>query len=180
MIIIGRHILSVIGCVLLFTTIFFSGCVQELASTTPGDINFSFVTLDGETKQLSDYYGTVILLDLMGVQCSPCQQEMFELKKISEKYSADQLAIVSINVWVHYGETASLVQELIDVFHEQADIELDWTFGLDDTSGSIFNTYTQGGVPTIHIIDKNGNLYESYYSYTSYSALIAKLDELIS
>ncbi len=170
----------IIVSVLLLVISFFSGCVQETSSTTSGDINFSFKTLDGQSKQLSDYYGKVILLDLMGARCQPCQQEMFELKKISENYSEDQLTILSIDVWVQYGESASLVQELIDAFREQAGIELDWTFGLDDASGSIFNKYTQGGVPSIHIIDKKGNLYESYYSYASYSTLTAKLDELLS
>ncbi len=180
MINIRKKVLSTICCIVLLVVAFFVGCTQEQIPTTSGDINFFFTALDGQTKQLSDYYGKVILLDLMGVQCSPCQQEMFELKKISENYSAEQLTIISINVWVYYGETASLVQELIDAFHEQVNIELDWTFGLDDASGSIFNNYTQGGVPTIHIIDKNGNLYESYYSYTPYSTLTEKIDELLS
>ena len=180
MINIRTNMVTIVVSVLLLVISFFSGCVEETTSTTSGDINFSFVTLDGQTKQLSDYYGNVILLDLMGVRCAPCQQEMFELKKISEQYSDEQLTMISINVWVHYGETASLVQELIDAFREQADVELDWTFGLDDASGSIFNEYTQGGVSTIHVIDKNGNLYESYYSYTAYSTLTVTIDELLS
>jgi thiol-disulfide isomerase/thioredoxin len=172
--------MSVIGCILLLVITLFSGCIQETTSTTSGDINFPFVTLDGQTKQLSDYYGKVIVLDLMGARCPPCQQEMFELKKISENYSHDQVTIISINVWVSLGENAALVQELIDAFDEQVGIELDWIFGLDDASATIGNAYTQGGVPTVHIIDQNGNLYYSHYEYTDYSTMASKIDELLT
>ena len=119
------------------------------------------------------------MLDLMGAGCQPCQFEMLELKKVSENYSHNDVAIVSIDVWIAMGETATHIQQLIAAFNDQLGIELDWTFGLDDTKGTLFNTYTQGGVPTIHILDREGNIYYSNYGYTAYSEIKEKIDELL-
>ncbi|MCX6662973.1 MAG: TlpA disulfide reductase family protein, partial [Euryarchaeota archaeon] len=120
----------------VFLTVF-AGCTEEKSNT--GE-DFSFTSLDGETKHLSDFYGKVIVLDCMAVNCQPCMFEMFELKKISENYSKNDVIILSIDVWVSSGETASMLQDTIDAFKNQVNMTLDWTFGLDDLQGTIQNT----------------------------------------
>lgn len=154
----------------------FTGCTQE-----SNDIreDFVFTTLDGETRHLSDFYGKVIVLDCMAVNCQPCMRQMFELKKISENYSKNDVCILSIDVWVSSGETASMLQDLIDAFKNQVDVTLDWTFGLDDSKGSIQNTYASTGVPTLYIFDIKGNIYYSHIGYESYTILTKKIDEAI-
>lgn len=162
---------------LILSVSLLSGCLES--SEDVDGVDFVFTTIDGEEKHLSDFYGKVIVLDLMGVGCAPCQYQMVELKKISENYSSGDVAIISIDVWVPT-ETAEDVQWLIEAFKEEGGIDLDWTFGLDDASGSIGDTYTEGGVPTIHIIDQKGNIYYSHYEYTDYSTIAAKIDELLT
>jgi thiol-disulfide isomerase/thioredoxin len=154
-----------------------TGCTEERNDT--GE-DFAFVTLDDETKQLSDFYGKVIVLDCMAVNCQPCMYQMFELKKISENYSKNDVAILSIDVWVSTGETASMLQETLVAFKDQAGLTLDWTFGLDDAQGTIQNTYAPEGVPTLYIFDKKGNIYYSHVGYESYTSLAVKLDEVLS
>ena len=164
----------------IFLLIFLSilaGCTEE--KNDIGD-DFSFITLDDETKHLSDFYGKVIVLDCMGVNCQPCMYQMFELKKISENYSKNDVAILSIDVWVSNGETASMLQEMINEFKSQVNITLDWTFGLDDLQGTIENTYASEGVPTLYIYDKKGNIYYSHVGYEDYSVLISKIDEVLN
>jgi hypothetical protein len=105
---------------------------------------------------------------------------MFELKKISENYSKNDVTILSIDVWVSSGETASLLQDTIDAFKNQVNMTLDWSFGLDDLQGTIQNTYASAGVPTLYIFDKKGNIYYSHVGYEEYSSLAAKLDEVLA
>jgi thiol-disulfide isomerase/thioredoxin len=165
---------------LVFLFIFlivFAGCTEE-KSTTGED--FSFTTLDGETKHLSDFYGKVIVLDCMAVNCQPCARQILELKKISENYSVDEVMILSIDVWVAGGENADLLGQYIAAFHDQLDMDLNWTFGLDDTNGTIQNVYAPQGVPTLYILDKNGNIYYSHVGYEDYSVLASKLDQVLS
>jgi thiol-disulfide isomerase/thioredoxin len=177
MMISGIKKLPFLFVVLLFIfLLFFAGCTEEKNDT---DDDFSFRTLDGETKHLSDFYGKVVVLDCMAVNCQPCIYQMFELKKISENYSNNDVSLLSIDVWVSNGETASMLQDMIDAFENQANLTVDWTFGLDDAQGTIENTYASEGVPTLYIYDKKGNIYYSHVGYESYTDLEIKIDEAL-
>ena len=155
----------------------FSGCTEEKNPT--GD-DFSFITLDNEIKRLSDFTGKIVVLDCMAVNCQPCMYQMFELKKISENYSTNDVVILSIDVWVSNGENASMLQGLIDAFESQANLTLDWIFGLDDPEGTLENRYATQGVPSLYIYDKKGNIYYSHVGYESYTDLKIKIDEALS
>jgi thiol-disulfide isomerase/thioredoxin len=161
---------------LLFFLQVFSGCTEEKNDTRD---DFSFTTLDGEMKRLSDFYGKVVVLDCMAVNCQPCMYQMFELKKISENYSTDDVAILSIDVWVSDGETATMLQDMIKEFKNQVNVTLDWTFGLDDPEGTIENRYASEGVPSLYIYDKNGNIYYSHVGYEDYAVLASTIDEAL-
>ncbi len=165
-----------IALLVIFMPIF-SGCASKQNPT--GD-DFSFTTLDNEIKRLSDFTGKVIVLDCMAVNCQPCMYEMFELKKISENYSKDDVVILSIDVWVSNGENASMLQNLIHDFKSQANLTLDWTFGLDDPEGTIESRYATEGVPSLYIYDKKGNIYYSHVGYEPYEDLAIKINEAVN
>jgi len=158
----------------------FSGCLDSGPQQNDNGEDFAFKLLDGTTKHLKDYRGKIIVLDLMAVNCQPCIYEMLQLKEISNNYSKNQVVIISIDVWISLGETPELVSGLIDAFKQQVDIELDWTFGVDDINGTIANKYAPEGVPTLYIIDENGNIYYSHVGYEDYATLASKLDELLN
>ena len=147
-----------------------SGC--ENSQQNP-NVDFTFTTLDGHTKHLQDYYGKAIVLDLMGVNCQPCLQEMTQLKQIQTNYSQDMVTIISIDVWVSQGENASLLAQYIQYY------QLNWTFGLDDTRGTVGYTYAKSGIPTMYILDTKGNIYYTHVGYDSYSSLTSKLDQVV-
>ncbi len=164
-----------IALLVIFIPIF-SGCTGKQNPT--GD-DFSFTTLNNEIKRLSDFTGKVVVLDCMAVNCQPCMYQMFELKKISENYSKDDVVILSIDVWVSNGENASMLQNLLHDFKSQANLTLDWTFGLDDPEGTIESRYATEGVPSLYIYDKKGNIYYSHVGYEPYADLVVKIDEAL-
>ncbi len=165
---------------LLFLLLFIIGCNEQDADQNPGNgVNLSFTDFSGETRQLSEFYGTVIVVDLMAVNCQPCFYQILELQKVAENYSAEQVSIISIDVWVSYGETASLLQEYLDYIKNELGITLDWTFGLDDEQGTINNKYASEGVPTIVLFDQNGNVYYTHTGYEEYGELSTKINELL-
>jgi len=155
----------------------FSGCTEQ--STNGSGMDVTFTTLNGQTKHLHEYYGKIIVLDLMGANCQPCMYQMFELKKLSENYTRDQLTIISIDVWVSLGENAILLQQYLNAFKQQVNVSLDWTFGLDDTQGTITHQYASEGVPTLYILDTKGNVYYSHVGYEAYATLASTIDELL-
>ena len=162
----------------IFLVVMLSGCVNP-GQGNP-NVDFTFTTLNGQTKQLREYYGTVIVLDLMGVNCQPCAYEMTQLKQIQTNYSRSDVIIISVDVWISQGENASLLRQYIDTFQQQLQLELNWTFGLDDVKGTIGYTYARSGVPTLYILDKKGNIYYTHVGYDSYSTLASKLDAVLT
>ena len=149
-------------------------------NSVPYGKDFEFSILGGGKKSMADYQGKIVILDFMGANCGPCQKMMVVLKQLSMEYT--EIEIVSIDVWVMYGETADTIQQLLDLFSQEG-IELDWTFGYDDSSSSLYYEYANGGVPRIYVLDKNGNTYyvkDGYIDgYSDYSLLKEKVDELI-
>jgi len=130
-----------------------TGCLDS-SDDDEGD-NFIFNTLEGDTKQLIDYRGKIVILDLWATWCSPCQFQMTELKKIYENYSRNDLEIISVDIDPR--EDVELIQSFRYWFNETIGIELDWIFGMDN--GSISEKYMkEGAIPTLCIFDKKGKL----------------------
>jgi thiol-disulfide isomerase/thioredoxin len=168
-----RTILSIATLLILALT---TGCVQ-VKNTSAAD-DFMFTTLAGEQKNLSDYLGSPILIDFMGVNCPPCQQEMFVLNQLHHNYT--DLTIISIDVWTSQGENANSVQQLKDQFQTKYNILLDWTFALDDAQASLGHRFAADGVPHLYLYTKQGNLYYSHLGYEDYSTLATKVKDITS
>lgn len=188
----AKKLSLIVLLVLLFSLL--SGCFES--SEDKGE-DFVFTALDGTTKHLSDYRRKVVILDLMGASCPPCAIQMFELGKIYENYDSGDVVILSIDVWIVWGETSQDVRdfkagfscvspceaednfpnlylrELKEMYNKQDGIDLDWTFGLDDKSGSIFYKYVgeDKGVPTLCIFDQEGNLHFQHSGISVFSEI---------
>ncbi len=91
--------------------------------------------------------------------CTPCQIQMLELKKTYDNYDRDELEILSIDI--DQRETVYLVNNFLDAYKEQLNIELNWIFGMDDSS--IWEKYIlNGSIPTLYIFSQNGTIYYSH------------------
>ena len=175
------EILAVFILLILLTSLF-AGCLNDSSDKNMeyGE-NFEFTTVDGSRKHLSEYQGKIVILDFMGANCAPCQGMMMVLKQLSEDYP-DELEIVSIDVWIVLGETSETLQQFINLFKQEG-VDLDWTFGVDDKSGTLYYKYASSGVPIIYILDENGNIYYTRNGYkdgySDYLEFKEKIDELL-
>jgi thiol-disulfide isomerase/thioredoxin len=155
--------------------LFISGCTEE--KTLPTGDDFSFTTLTGETKHLSDYRGTVVILDMWATWCTPCQYQMLELRKIYQNYSRDDVEILSIDI--DQRETGQQIQSFLDQFRQYG-YELTWVFGEDD--GTVWDAYKvgDGGIPALCIFSRNGTLSFSHEGLAVYNEIPQEFpDDLI-
>ena len=150
-----------------------SGCNEN--STEDTGHNFDIILLDGSTIQLSDFRGKIVIMDLWAIWCQPCAAQLIELDILYDTYSRDDLEILSINIDLR--ESSQDIQDYIDSAKDY-DYDFEWIFGNDE--GSIWDDYQiSGGIPTLYIFDKKGNIYYSAEALHSNSDLAKKIDELL-
>ena len=141
-----------------------AGCVKE---ETKGE-DFSFITIDGEIKKLSDYRGKVIIVDFMATWCYPCHVEMEELKKIVEHYG-NNITVISISV-----SPTDNANKIKSTFGNYINY---WIFGMDRYG--IAENYSIEAIPTIYIVNGNGEIEFTHVGVISADELMQKIDELL-
>lgn len=77
----------------------FQGTAESLGEAP----DFTVTTFNNEEFTLSQHRGEVILLDIMGVGCPPCEMQMPELQKIKQE-KGEEITILSVDVY-YSGET---------------------------------------------------------------------------
>lgn len=111
----------------------------------------------GNTHTLSDYKGKVIFLNFWATWCGPCRNEMPDIQKLYEEYSAQggdaEVVILGI-AGPGIGQEGS-AEEIAGFMEENG-----YTYPvLMDTGGEMFTQYGISAFPTTFMIDKDGNVY---------------------
>lgn len=106
---------------------------------------FSLPTVDGKILSLVDFRGKPLILVFWRINCPSCEYQMPFLQAFHEKWSDDEIALVTINV----GEPPAMVAEYVS------------RHGLDfpvllDTRQQVAQTYGIVGVPFAFLIDAEG------------------------
>ncbi|MDG6228664.1 MAG: TlpA disulfide reductase family protein [Candidatus Thermoplasmatota archaeon] len=163
-----KNLLAVLSASLFLSLILLSGCTGTSdgndADQTDTGHNFSFTLLDGTVKQLKDYRGKVVIMDLWATWCSPCQYQMLELRKAYQFYPNDQFEILSINTDPR--ESVSLIQEFLDEFALYG-YDLDWVFAKQLDSLKDYNPSET--IPKLVIFDQKGNIYWEHNGLSFFS-----------
>ena len=111
----------------------------------------------GNTHTLSDYKGKVIFLNFWATWCGPCRNEMPDIQKLYDEYSAqgEDAEVVILGIaGPGIGQEKS-AEEIADFMTENG-----YTYPvLMDTSGEMFTQYGISAIPTTFMIDKDGNVY---------------------
>ena len=111
----------------------------------PNDFSVSFP--DGTNVYLSSYRGKIIILTFWVTWCSTCQDSMFSMEKLYQRFNNQGLEILAVNL----EEDADTVRQYI---HNNG-----ITFPvLLDIDGNVRAGYEIEGYPTNYILDREGNI----------------------
>jgi thiol-disulfide isomerase/thioredoxin len=113
--------------------------------------DFELESLDGGESWLTDFRGHPVVLNFWATWCQPCRQEMPQLVNAYDRYKADGLVVIGLNL-----------QEGKDLITPFA---TDYGIGypvLIDRDGDTSDEYHLLGLPTTYFIDANGVIQSVY------------------
>lgn len=100
-----------------------------------------------KTKNITDYRGHVVLLNMWATWCGPCKQEMPSIQALHDSLSASGLRVVAISV-----DDPGFESQIRDfVAEHKLTFEI-----LHEGSGKIEQDYQTSGIPETFLIGKDG------------------------
>lgn len=109
--------------------------------------DFALTSFAGETYQLSNLKGQVVLVNYWASWCPPCKAEMPALENVFQDYQDQGLVILAVNVTDQDDQ-----QKAQDFYHN-----LGLTFpALLDPAGEVSRNYQINALPTTFFIDRRG------------------------
>lgn len=141
-------------------TMALAGCIEEESpyGSKVGDQAhpFTLTTIDNETVSLASLTsnGTILVLDLMGVNCGPCRAQTRELVKWHDGYNTSGIHVLSVDLGDQIGSLGA--ESEADIVEFRDEFGAQWRFA-EDTVGLMQN-YQVIAFPTLYIIGPDGTI----------------------
>lgn len=142
---------SIISSVLIFSLISFLS--WGLSKTLNGRLqdgpapDFSLTSFDGDTIQLSDFRGQVVVVNFWASWCPPCREEAPYLEETWRKYQGRGVVFIGVDYVDVEPEALAYIEEFNITY-----------FNGPDLRTTISQAYNIQGVPETFFINKNGEI----------------------
>jgi len=110
--------------------------------------DFSLTLLEGEQIRLSDFRGSLVLIDFWSIDCPPCVNEIPTLRKLHKEFGEDGLVILGINM---NGDP-----ERVKTFVKEEDMAWPISCSGKAWQDDAVLLYGVQAMPSIWLIDENG------------------------
>ena len=132
--------------------------------------DFTLTDIDGNTFDLSDYKGKVVLLDFMATWCVPCQEGMEELNKVFNNYDESEVVIISIDA--DETENDTMLRDFKDTYGDE------WIYAVDYDNDADAK-YDVDAYPTLVIVNKKGEIAFKNIGKASYATMETEIEKLL-
>jgi len=116
----------------------------------------------------SEFRGKIVVIDCFATWCGPCKEEIPHLAKIANNYSNSEVVVISVG---------SLGDSELGLRQFKKKYNMDWLVARDTVG--VFNKYDVQAIPTIVILDQNGNIHYKHVGLVEASLLSSKINELL-
>ncbi|MBL8134855.1 MAG: TlpA family protein disulfide reductase [Anaerolineae bacterium] len=126
--------------------------ISASSGMSPGDTpDFVGRMLNGETVQLSDYRGQVVLVNFWATWCPPCRAEMPSIQEAYQRYHEDGFTVLAIN----NSEPVAQIVPFVDALSLDFPVVLDLDARLQKDFGIT-------GYPTSLFVGPDGSVYATH------------------
>ena len=142
---------------------------QKRAFTQPGSVipAVTFVDINGKQRQLSDFKGKYIYIDLWASWCGPCCQEVPYIQKLKSELNNKQVVFVCISLDKNQSKWKEKIEQLNMTGNQ-------WL----DCNGEFAKIMNISRIPHFLLFDKEGKLLEYRSQAPSHPTLKNKLEQL--
>jgi peroxiredoxin len=110
-------------------------------------LDFTAVNLTGKTVKLTDFRGSIVVLNFWATWCVPCLEEMPALERLSKTLAGRKFRVLAIDLQ----ETPEKVQEFAKTHKFAFDLLL-------DPAGEISSHYGVNRIPVTYVLDQRSNI----------------------
>jgi thiol-disulfide isomerase/thioredoxin len=121
-----------------------------------GMMGVEIEALDGTKTKIADHKGKVMMLNLWGIWCGPCREEMPHLGQMQKQYADKGLEVISLNIGDHDGRPEPV--ENIKKFAEQMKLDYQLARIQGDSISQFYLLSKQQVVPQTVLIDRDLHL----------------------
>jgi cytochrome c biogenesis protein CcmG, thiol:disulfide interchange protein DsbE len=115
----------------------------------------------GRVKQLADYQGQVLIVNVWATWCEPCKVEMPSLERLHEMYGSKGLRIVAVSI----DETAG--DDSIRAYARNLGLRFEI---LHDNTGEIEKRYQTTGYPETFVIARDGTIRKKWLAAADWTS----------
>lgn len=130
---------------------------------------FNLTSLDGNTINLKDYRGKVVILDFWATWCGPCRIEIPGFEQLQDKYGAQGLRIIGVSM----DDSPQPVRKFYQELHMNYPVVMS-NSKLGELYGGIM------ALPTSFLIGRDGRIYAKHVGLTSVSVFESEIKQLLA
>ena len=120
--------------------------------------DIKLANLDGTTVQLSNYFGSVILLEFWATWCSDCKEVLPQIQTLCETSRGTGYSVVTVSV--------DTKPEIVHTFMNESGYSFQVLYG----GPQVRDQFAIKAIPTLYFIDRTGVIRASLVEYGSRGA----------
>jgi peroxiredoxin len=129
-------------------------------------------TADGQPIRLSDFTGSVVVLNFWATWCPPCRAEMPSMQLLHERIANSEAAVLAVNVTATERDTGAASR-----FMKEREFTL--PLALDPT-GETMKAYNIRAYPTTYVLDRKGIVHEIFEGAVHHAVLEDTIREILA